>query len=187
MDLKNLFPKLVDRSDEISLSDSDLLKICNNNIKIYTYTSLFQFNDIDDLFTEYDYIIILYQMRKMNSGHWVSIYRDEINNTLVYFNPYGKKVDFEISLPDSFVKRNYLTELINKSLHKYKLDINTYKFQLLEKDMNTCGRHVAVRYFFRNYSNREYKEILDATIKRNNYKNADELVTCLTILYTLEK
>jgi len=160
-------------------SDKDMMRATNGQTNIYTYPQITKYNNIDDLFGDKDSITILY-MTHENYGHWCCL--NKINDNLIeWFDPYGVFPDHEQLLisPEIRTKMNqdlpYLSKLLKNS--KYQLSYNQYKFQEWKKDVNTCGRHCAIRILFRKIPLDKYKKIFD---KYKQYGNPDEIVTILT-------
>jgi hypothetical protein len=183
------FPKLINLQEDIPLTDFQIKYALRQNCQIYTYDQLKNIGS--DLFAKNNYVIILYQIGSLYSGHWVSIYKNEVTKTLIYFDSYGYPPDHAIGLSRSLNKndRGRLVGLLNNYLmSNYTLDKNIYKFQLYkdsENNISTCGRWCIVRYFFIHLSNKKFEEMITKAIKDNNYSSADELITVMTLLYTM--
>jgi hypothetical protein len=63
--------KIIDQAESISLSSSDLLKICQGKVNIFTYPQLTGLASWQELFEDAnDSCIVLYETR-LGYGHWV--------------------------------------------------------------------------------------------------------------------
>ncbi len=130
---------------EDALGD-DVIKKYLPNARIFKYNQLSNFNNIDEILpNELSYCIILYE-NKPNSGHWVGIMR--INNNIEYFDSYGNAPDIPLAWitqqeNEYLGQKPFLTNLFSKT----PLDVyyNDFKFQKVNNDINTCGRHVVFR------------------------------------------
>jgi hypothetical protein len=115
--------------------------------KIVVYNDLNNTNHIDDLLPmNKSYFFLLIESKK-NSGHWVCI--DKLNDEINFFDSYGGKPDSQLSwIP--MEKREQLgedekrlTQLFRES--GYKINYNPFKYQELDNDIQTCGRHCCMR------------------------------------------
>jgi hypothetical protein len=159
-----------------SLSGEEIVKLLPE-IQIVTYSSLFKVSNIDDILYPTGAAVILYQTKK-NYGHWTCIFIR--NKTLCFFDSYAmmpddpdrlKYVDEEILIQMNETHA-FLAELMKNSRYKF-LDYNEYRQQ--SKNSTTCGRHVIVRIWLRDFNNKEYNKFMHST----KY-SPDELVTILT-------
>jgi hypothetical protein len=82
-----------------------------------------------------------------------------------FFDPYGEKPEEQLEdIPQSKLEmldqaQPFLTKLLRGSgLPVY---YNKYGFQKEKANMNTCGRHCAVRLLYAPYSLEKYKSIID--------------------------
>lgn len=168
------------KSETIDLSGEDIHRITDGKSRIISYDDLQHINTIDELLGEHRAVIILYQTTK-NYGHWVSLMRD--GDTLEFFDPYGFEVDEELEVIERLhlrkdgVKVNpHLTVLINQT--NLKLKVNKERLQKFSKDVNTCGRWVALRVRLREMS----MEMFVAKMTKNKHYSGDFWVSALTIL-----
>lgn len=143
--------KIIQRAESISLDKNDIMKICEPYpVKAIAYIELMNANDILDVFGNYDNVIILYRTKK-NYGHWVSLLRYQ--NNIEYFDPYGEAPDYQLHKSVETVTLQggkpipKLSYLINDARNrlKYNFVYNTVKLQRFHQDVNTCGRHSALR------------------------------------------
>lgn len=174
----------INKYKNIALSNHDIFKILNKKVNIVTYPTLSKIRNINELFGEYPYFILLY-MSSHNFGHWIAIIKH--NDRIEYFDPYGGNDNFpdealkninpefkKISLQD----KPYLTRLLYNT--KYPIEYNNYNFQKHGNNIRTCGRHCVVRCLLHHYLLDEYKEIL-SIIKKDTNMNYDDIVTLMSI------
>ncbi len=168
---------------KIPLSGDDLLSICEKlgkdkaHMAWITYDSLDQINNIEELFQgEINSVFILIQPPMTNIGHWAVL----INNAhgLVYYDPYGLSIAEDIEITKSSSK---LIQL----LMGHQVDENKFMHQKFGTDngseVNTCGRHDAMRAFFYMLTNKEYNDkIIMPLIKSNDVKNGDVIANLMT-------
>lgn len=161
---------------ERSLSGDEMQKLLPD-VKIFTYSQLFEIEDIDDMLFPTGSCVILYQTKK-NYGHWTCMFVRK--RTLCFYDSYAMVVDdpkrLEYIDDKILVKMNethaFLAELMKNSRYPY-LDCNEYRFQA--KNTTTCGRHVICRLWLRDFNNDEYNNFMHST-----KLSPDELVTVLT-------
>jgi len=157
---------------EYALSDSDIHSYLPD-VKIYMYNELDNYSKIDDILPHPNsYLILLYQDSE-NTGHWTCILRQ--NNTVEFFDPYGKYPDTELRWVDNEVREDlgitgkFISNLFDNS--NLKIVYNTAPYQHTSNKVNTCGRHVVYRLLNRNLSLKDYhKHFKNQTKKLNcNY------------------
>ena len=168
--------QLVQTAESILLTDADIRRLTNDELKIMMYEELLNYNTIDEVFGNYEGICLLYENSKF-SGHWCLLTRLNAT-TLYFFDSYSIQLDEEIKWSKYLVKKGFktypaLTLLIKKS--GYKLQQNQIKYQQLENGVNTCGSHVCCRFIYRHLNDQEYSTF----IKGNRYYGADFWVTVL--------
>ena len=172
------FHDLINRAESISLSDSDIMKICDNKVNIHLYEDLAKFQTIDEALGPHTSMIILYQSKKLD-GHWISVFKVD-NNTLETFDSYGFKLDSQLPFFEYNLRQGvpHLTHLIQNS--NYKLITNDIDFQTIRKDSNTCGRYASLRVKMRETPLKEFQALL----LNNKDNNPDFYVSSLTISYS---
>ena len=79
------------------LSGEEMLNY-NPDSRLYKYTDLYDYNDIDDVFNHFNKIILLYLTTSFNNGHWVCLFRN--GDKISFFDSYGYNVDDE----EQFIK-----------------------------------------------------------------------------------
>lgn len=172
---------IIDEYKKIALSDTDLMHLLNNKVKILLYPDLVNFNNIDELFYPFDACIILF-LSKPNFGHWVLLFK-RYPNIIEFFNSYGGYPDDSlVYISDEFRKKSgqckpYLSNLLYKS--PYILHYNEHKFQCDDKNINTCGRWVVIRYIFKILSLKKFNKLIKKLSKQLK-TDGDGVVTILT-------
>lgn len=175
--------KVIQKAESISLDKNDIIKICEPYpVKAIAYIELMNANDILDVFGEYDNVIILYRTKK-NYGHWVSLLK--YKNTIEYFDPYGEGPDYQLHKSVETVtlqggvpipKLSYLIKDAQNRL-KFNFVYNSVKLQNYHQDVNTCGRHSALRIKLSHMDLHRY-----ITLMINQVFDPDIIVTYLTYL-----
>jgi len=166
-------------SEKILLSDSDIKNLTFDRCKILVYEELLNYKSIDDVFGSYEGIIVLYENTR-NSGHWCLLFKVPNKlRTLYFFDPYGYAMDSEIKWSKYLIKQGFLQQPALSYLVKYsnyKLQQNKIRYQVLQDGVNTCGRHLCVRFNYRHLNERDYKTFLLG----NQHYNPDFWVSILT-------
>ena len=168
--------------ENLSLSNSDILKLLHGQIKIITYTDLTNIKDIDELLNPFDAVVILY-LTSQNYGHWVLLFKQK-PKLLSFFDSYGKFPDEELKfVPQYFRKVSkqdypHLVSLLFKAMSekKYNVEFNEYQYQQNGSDFKTCGRHVVTRYLFKHLDNQQYHDFITSS----KCYTPDNLVSLMT-------
>lgn len=161
---------------DISLSNDDILELIDGKANVLRYSELENYDDINDAMGDNNALLLLYQTTDKNYGHWTCIFRE--NNKLNFFDPLGIIPDDEIDwIPKNKRKVKYnnnrhLTKLLYNS--GYDVVYNEIPLQKESDDINTCGRHCAVRLIFREVPQNNYIKFME------NFEDPDLLVTYLT-------
>lgn len=174
-----------------SISETDIYQYFGYtfNVKedVITYSDLEQFDNIEQVL-EHDkaWKIILIEEEE-NFGHWVVIMR--YGKTIEHFNSYGSKPSYELDLLSD--KKNdelgqddkYLNRLLTLALGKYKVVYNKKQFQMLENNINTCGRFVVLRLITMQYYNMDLSKFIKymEQLKKHYKMTYDEIVALLII------
>jgi hypothetical protein len=173
--------KIIQKSEIISLSGEDLLKIAPNT-KILSYTELRSYTSIDQLLSPHEAVIILYEL-EINVGHWVSLFKKD-TNTLEFFDSYGLSVDEELKFAKENTRihkgqeLNHLSFLIQNS--GYGLIENKVQLQKNLEDINTCGRYAAYRILHRHLP----LDVFNKLLTENKHYNPDFWISVATFHLT---
>ena len=115
--------------------------------KIITYDELNKYRNIEQILNNpTDYLIILYR-NSPSRGHWVCLLK--YNDTIEFFDPYGLEPDKELKWESCSTNQKLgqgyekLTELLNNT--DRNVIYNPIKYQKVDGDINTCGRHCVFR------------------------------------------
>ena len=119
------------------------------NPEIIEYSELKNYKDIDELLpNNNDYVIILY--RHDTGAHWVVALKQ--NNLIEHFCSYGSNPDqyyneWATQLTNMKLGQDepYLSKLLNNC--NYEVIYNPIKYQTINNDIATCGRHCLNRVF----------------------------------------
>jgi len=132
------------------LWDYEIKKMLNNDVSIYIYDKIKNFNHIDDLFKDSDNVVLLYETSK-NWGHWVCLFKK--NNTIYFFDSYGYIPDDELK----FTHRKSHKILLNMMYESgYDVDYNNHQLQTKGKNIATCGRWCVERLKNKNMSTDDF-------------------------------
>lgn len=159
-------------------SGEDILTICDHKTKIITYPDLYNFRNIDEVFSPYDSVVILYETQPLY-GHWICLLKHENENKIEFFDPYGLFIDNQLEfIDDKFRKKNneeypILSDILHNS--PYDIVYNKKQLQKYSSDVSSCGRHVAFRIVMKDMPLDEYGKLLT----QNKY-DPDTVVTYLT-------
>ncbi len=172
----------MDKLQKVSLSNHDIYNLLDGKTKVLTYPQLMEYDNINDLLTPYDSCVILY-LTQDSYGHWCAITRS--NGKICFFDPYGGKnlPDQELkSIPQNFRNKSgqtypHLTYLLYKSSNP--IEYNEHKYQKLDDQNNTCGRHVVCRVLYKDLDSDQYYEMMKDLADKNNM-TYDEVVTMIT-------
>ncbi len=144
------------------LNGEDVLRLAENKANLLTYRELAQYNTIDSLLKD-GACIILYET-STNEGHWCCIFK--YHNRYEFFDSYGLKPDAQFEyIPENFRQVSnqiypHLTYLLYHSPKKYKIEYNQYNLQRMDPSINTCGRMVGLRLFFRFLNIDQFNELM---------------------------
>ena len=171
--------KDIERSENIYLSDEDILRITDHKCKVLLYSDLEQYHDIDSVLAPHGAVVILYQLEQ-NVGHWIAVIKH--GKHLEIFDPYAMEIDEELQFSQYNLRRHngkkvpHLTHLLYSS--PYKISYNDVQLQKFKHHVNTCGRWCALRVRFRSDSLDRFVDLFT----KNKAYDPDFWVSCLTIL-----
>jgi len=154
------------------LSDKEVLRLAGNGAKVVLYPDIAKYDDIDDLFGNYNKILLLYVNQTDSqsiTGHWVCLLRNRRNGKLIYevSDSYGKEIDGHL---DNFPKeyrdslgqsKNFLTRLLYKKLknsNNSEVHYNQIGLQNKKPNIATCGRFAGVRARFSDIPLEKYQQ-----------------------------
>jgi hypothetical protein len=154
---------------------------------ILLYSDLAKYKSIKQLLPKKkDFRIILIEEKAL-SGHWICILRN--NDVIEVFNSYGTKPSSELNLLSEHQKEElnenvkWLNVLLNKAIKLFHIIYNNKRFQKLDDNVSTCGRHVLLRllmFLYYDLDLAQYIQFIDF-LKRRLKLNADEIVSLLIV------
>ena len=148
---------------------------------VMAYEDLKGVKSIESLLDVYGNIVLLYP-GDGKEGHWTCVFYT-VNNkgqrVIEFYDPYGISVDNEFKFLSTKKKKTprYLANLLSKS--RYPIEYNEHKFQTMNNNINTCGRHVVNRIIYSHLPLSKYNKLFGPS--RN--VDSDKLVTVLTEYY----
>jgi hypothetical protein len=181
--MTSLFNNVIDSAEKISLSDAHIKSICGCNVVLYD--TLADYTDIDELLDkqENEAFVLLYPINSDTDGHYVGVLDYRRNGYIEIFDSYALgALDEELThIVDASERANTPKLLTGLIANKYRVVLNPTKLQEYSTNINTCGRHVAMRCKFKKTCNiREYLNLINGSPT-----GPDETVALATILYTL--
>ncbi len=148
---------------EKSLSDADLKRL-NPSLNVILYSELKNMTPLDVLSKLP--LAILYQSTE-TTGHWTLLLQHY--DGIEFFDPYGYKPDQEFSFL-KYKQPHYIAKLLYiLHLNNHKIHYNEYQFQKMMPGINTCGRHIINRMYYRNMNIDQYKNIMDRVAYNGDY------------------
>lgn len=175
--------KLIDKNKGKALSNNDIKDQLKGQVKVISYDELSKYNNIDELLSPYDSVVILYETAK-DFGHWVCLFKtvDKKGEEIVsFFDPYSLKPDDQLNFINTkFRKENneyypYLSDLLLNS--PYPIEYNEHPVQKLKDGTNTCGRWCIMRLRLKHLPLDEFYKLFKAD---KNF-TSDDLVILATI------
>ena len=164
--------------ESYELTGEDIHRMSRGLCRIMRYEDLIDIHTPEDLFQNKKYVVMLYETRK-NTGHWCLLIDRRFQGEGVrFFDPYGIKIDNELSFVQPYYRQTLNEDMPHLSyiLRSVKVSSNKYRYQRFEKEVNTCGRHVITRLRLDDmgFSDDHYYNLMK--------KDADFLVSVFTFL-----
>lgn len=180
---------LLNQLSAIPLSGEDLIdmatKMGNAHTGWISYDDLNTVRNINDLFMvnaqtgekKLNAVFVLLQIHNDAQmpvvGHWILLSLDD-QNRVSYYDPYALSIEEDIKVTGE-------SQLLPRLLQGVDVDVNRFKHQKFKDDIQTCGRHTAVRAFFHFMSNQEYNDqVVMPLIRTREVKDADTFVNLMT-------
>lgn len=171
---------MIDHYKKIALSNYDVLDLVDGKANIILYPDLHKYKNIDQILYPHNACFLLFET-KPRFGHWCAIIK--YGNTIEFFDPYsGYPDDVLKHIPDDYKKKSnqnipYLTKLLYEC--PYNIEFNDHKYQKIDRDINTCGRHCAFRIFNKHLNLKKYDKLIKSLCKKMK-ADPDSVVTFLT-------
>jgi hypothetical protein len=170
------------------MGDDDIRRFLGKKVKIIEFNELDNYNNINRLLTKnVDYCVILYGIKAVNNGHWVSLFKRD--NIISFFDSYGLKPEVPLKKWISNEQNeameqdgNLLIKLLNT--HKGNVFYNDYSYQdNTNFDISTCGRWAVSFIQFmkmnKNHTLRSYNKFILDLKKNHTELDNDEIVSLL--------
>jgi len=127
-----------------SLTNRDIERFLGPN-HIIKYSDLSKYDDIDDVFGDNNFVVVLIES-KPRTGHWTNLLRYD-DGTIEQFDSYQGQIDGELKYVTNTMKHNLheINYALTELLHKRKTIWSKYRYQKLDDDVDTCGRHILLR------------------------------------------
>lgn len=175
---------LIRKKESLPISDSDLRKIIGYDIPVVSYHDLPNYSRLEDIWGGRKQFILLMESR-FNSGHFVSIIYSDLTNTIEFYDPYGnthntliKKLNYYVSENGQYFLNNLFKQF--QQMTNCRILYNRYVYQTSHDQIQTCGRHCAVRILFSQQNNVEYHRNLQQ-IKDQYSIPYDDMITMMTL------
>jgi len=163
------------------LSDKDLKRIFNGQVKIIKYKKIKDYNDLSELLLPYGRTIILIETSP-NRGHWTCIFCGEgkQKGKIFYFDSYGVAPDGQLKNIDDDVRLmlGEGQEDLIPLFHNYDILYNKYPLQARIKGTATCGRWCAARMILNNLNSSQFAKLF-----LNKKNKPDDIITNATNFY----
>ena len=129
------------------LGDTDIKNLLNHRTIIRKYKDLPLYKSAHGLTSKYGNAVILFPTKSEDFGHWTCLLKTVLSDgspTTEFFDPYAIYPDNEHLYSQHMLQYgNYLANLLAKT--PGNISWNQYPVQLMEKGINTCGKHVVNR------------------------------------------
>jgi hypothetical protein len=159
-----------------SLGDKEIKKLLGNETNILRYEELANYESIEQVLGKWANAVILYPTGR-EIGHWVGVlytWDDKGKGIIIeFFDPYGISPDREGRVT-GYRTPHLLSKLLQKA--NFPVHYNQYKFQEIDDDVATCGRHVVNRIRNQHLPLKDYTRLF----KLKKPLESDILVTALT-------
>lgn len=163
------------------LSDKDLKRIFNDQVKIIKYKKIKEYNDLSELLMPYGRTIILIETSP-NRGHWTCCFVGEgkQEGKIFYFDSYGVPPDGQLKNIDYDTRRmlGEGQEDLIPLFHNYNILYNKHKLQAHIKGTATCGRWCTARMILNNLNSDQFAKLF-----LNKKNKPDDIITNATNFY----
>jgi hypothetical protein len=151
------------------------------NVKFITYDELDNYNNINELFNESNYIVILIRWND-NTGHYIGLINDK--NYIEKFDSFGKGHAYHKNLIGGKLNErlgqdeNLLNKLLkesNKKIIKNRFEYQDYN----NSELASCGRHTIYRMLNhkkKGMNLKNYNKLMKDLKNKTGY-NYDEIVS----------
>ena len=152
------------REEKHEVTGAELAKWLGKTAAIKSYSDVVRYGNIDEALGPTQASAVIFPTSaSMDNGHWIAIWIDHQNQTIQHFDSYGFSPQYEREFSSNQeVDDGDLNKMYQNAQAQdgYRLVWNTIQFQSRANDVNTCGRHTAVRLLNRQLSNEQYADML---------------------------
>ena len=165
-----------------ALSNDDINHILEPDTKIFTYPEFGKMNSITEAFDKLGRCVFLFLTTSPTSGHWCCMFKR--SDCIEYFSSYGDKPEderkwlTEEQLEELGQEEPYLYDLLKQS--GYKVYWSTHQYQSDRQDINTCGRWCVMRLICKDFSNKEFYNLVKEQMKERGITKPDDFVALFT-------
>jgi len=165
--------------DKIKYKPMSASELNNHGVdtKFLTYDELSNYNNVNELFEDSDYVIILIRWDN-NTGHYIGLIND--NDYIEKFDSFGLGHTYHKELinnkhlnPEKLL--DDLLKTTNKKIIKNRVEYQNYD----DDNLATCGRHILYRFLNHKKKNMNLKDYnkLMKKLKRESGLDYDEIVS----------
>ena len=164
----------------VDLNLEEMQQLTRNKARIVLYDNLTVNDNILDVIGKTHKCVLLFPTAQGSpDGHYLGIMSYPEINTILHWDSYGLGVEQEMRYSTSrHVQANALGQLYQKFRNQGgKVIFNTYRYQQMQAQVDTCGRQVAIRLMFSNLTENQY-----ARMMLNQHNSCDYMVTMMTMI-----
>lgn len=171
---------LITQLEGVPLSGEDLVmmatKMGNPHVRFYLYAELENIRSVDQLLGDSNTAFILFDIKSDQGiepvGHWANVMKND--HGIMYYDPYGLSLGQDLNITG---EPPYLTNILSG----HNIDMNPFRDQKFKDELNTCGRHCAVRSVFWFLTNPGYQAEVIAPLRKGMFvRDPDVLVSLMT-------
>ena len=164
----------------VDLNLQEMRQLTRNNASIVLYDNLTINDNILDVIGKTRLCVLLFPTQSGSpNGHYLGIMSYPEINTVLHWDSYGLGVEQEMRYSTSrHVQSNTLGQLYQKFRNQGgKVIFNTYRYQQMLPNVNTCGRFVVIRLMFSKLTEYQF-----ARMMLNQHNSPDYMVTMMTMI-----
>jgi hypothetical protein len=165
-----------------ALSNDDIQEILEPDTKIITYPQFGTMNHIDEAFDALGRCIFLFLTTGPTTGHWLTMFKRK--EGIEYFDSYGERPEEQRKWvePDMLEELGegepYLMNLLRSS--GYRVYSSTVPYQSDRSDVATCGRWAVARLICKDFSNKQFYDLVREQMRAQDLKSPDDWVALFT-------
>jgi hypothetical protein len=165
-----------------ALSNDDIQTILEPDTKIITYPQFATMSHIDEAFDALGRCIFLFLTTGPTTGHWLTMFKRK--EGIEYFDSYGERPEAQRKWvePDMLEELGqgepYLMNLLRSS--GYRVYSSTVAYQSDRSDVATCGRWAVARLICKDFSNKQFYDLVREQMREQDLKSPDDWVALFT-------